>query len=244
MPPDQTTTPKLGHPPTLPGSGTILADHYEVIRPLENGLLLGRDTATPRSVVIASAEAGLVPPAAAGLIARHVGELGGIPSLAAPLHSGRDGAWFTLVWPLVHGVSLADRLTHGRLSVPATLLVARDLLGALAGAHARGLLHLGLSPASVTVNAGVAVRGATLTGFGAAVLADCAAAEPGQVDVRYAAPERAGVLDHPVDHRADLYSLGLILHECLTGRPPYAAEYDGELLRRRLTDPPPSLRAE
>ncbi|MEA2354726.1 MAG: hypothetical protein QOD61_855, partial [Solirubrobacteraceae bacterium] len=118
MSPDQTTTRTPGHSPILPGAGTVLAGRYQVIRELDGGLLLGRDTATLGSVVIASAEAGLVPVAAAELIARHVAELGGVPSLAAPVHSGRDGAWFALVWPLVHGVRLSDRLAHGRLSVP------------------------------------------------------------------------------------------------------------------------------
>ncbi len=79
-----------------------------------------------------------------------------------------------------------------------------------------------------------------MAGFGTAVLRDSLAGAGGPGDVRYAAPERAGVLDRPVDRRADLYSLGLVLHECLTGRPPYVAATDGELLRRRLTDPPPA----
>ncbi|MEA2266999.1 MAG: hypothetical protein QOE27_2582, partial [Solirubrobacteraceae bacterium] len=58
MPPDQTTPRTLGHSPIPPGAGTVLADRYQVIRELDGGLLLGRDTATLGSVVIASAEAG------------------------------------------------------------------------------------------------------------------------------------------------------------------------------------------
>ena len=57
-----------------------------------------------------------------------------------------------------------------------------------------------------------------------------------------AAPELVGGLDRPVDGRADVYAVGLVLHECLTGRPVHTGETDGELLRRRLTDPPARLR--
>ncbi len=242
MPPHQTATPKPGSPTEQPPAGTLLAGRFEVLRPREGGVLLGRDIATRASVVITAVDAGLVSPAAAGLIDRHVAELAGLPGGAGPVHAGRDGGWYILVAPLVHGVPLAERLVHGPLSPEATLDVARDALRALTVAHQRHLAHLSVSPATVMVNPGGPVRSATLVGFGAAGLRDCLTGEPG--DLRYAAPERAGVLDRPVDHRADLYSLGLVLHECLGGRPAVVADTDGELLRRRLTDRPPGLRGE
>ncbi|MCA1689878.1 MAG: AAA family ATPase, partial [Actinobacteria bacterium] len=215
-----------------------------MIRPLDSRVLLGRDTATMASVVITAVEAGLVSAAAAELLDRHVRELRGLPGIAAPMYAGRDGGWFVLVAPLAHGVPLAERLPPDGLSLPAALQVARDLIGALSAVHGRDLVHLSISTSTVLVNPDGAVRSATLVGFGAAVLRDCASGERGPGDVRYAAPELAGALDRPVDRRADLYSLGLVLHECLRGRPPFAAATDGELLRRRLTDQPPPLRVE
>ncbi|MGI8803631.1 MAG: AAA family ATPase, partial [Solirubrobacteraceae bacterium] len=227
-----------------PDPGTVLAGRYEVVRRQADGTLLGRDTATMASVTITAAEAGLVSADAAGLIAREVTDLERLPGLATPLFAGRDGGWFLLVTPLIRGVPLAERLAPGGLPLAAVLQVARDLLAALASAHSRGLLHLAISPATVMVNPDGAIRGASLAGFGGAALRDCIAGDPGPSDVRYAAPERAGVLDRPVDHRTDLYSIGLVLHECLTGRPAYLAGSDGELLRRRLTDRPPALTPE
>ncbi len=244
MEPTPIISRKPGSPVPQPAPGTILAGRFEVVRPHGGGSLLGRDTATLANVVITAVDAGLVSAAAAEEIARLVAELPGLPRLAAPIHAGRDGHWFVLVAPLLHGVPLAERLVHGNLRPAAALAVARDVLRALAACHGRGLHHLAVSPATVMVNPDGPVRSASLVGFGAAVLRDCLAGESGSGDVRYAAPERAGVLDRPVDHRADLYSLGLILHECLTGRPPYAAATDGELLRRRLTDRPPSIRPD
>src|SRR5206468_13052142 len=61
--------------------------------------------------------------------------------------------------------------------------------------------------------------------------------------VRHMSPEQSGILDRGVDGRSDLYSLGVVLFECLAGRPPFPAQSASELFRLQLTAPPPKLRS-
>src|SRR5438477_77362 len=85
-----------------------------------------------------------------------------------------------------------------------------------------------------------------------AVLVDFGLARSGRLDdslreqavgtARYVAPEQAGLLDVAVDERADLYSVGALLFECLAGRPPFEGRSVGEVLRQHLSVMPPELR--
>jgi diguanylate cyclase (GGDEF)-like protein len=230
----------------LPARGTMVAGRFEVLRPLGRRTLLARDDASAANVVLRVIPGDLVSDDEQARVENRVAGLRGLPgsSLAGPLHAGRDGAWFVIATPFVHGVGLDERLGPGGLGTRPTLHVARDLLRALAAAHEYGLGQVGLRPSNVIVNPDGPVRSATLVGFAAAVLRECLAGGERPLDVAYAAPERVGGLDRPVDGRADIYAVGLILHECITGRPLHTGETDGELLRRRLTDPPAHLRAD
>src|SRR5262249_12891421 len=60
--------------------------------------------------------------------------------------------------------------------------------------------------------------------------------------VRYVSPEQAGLLEHGVDERSDLYAAGVVLFECLAGKPPFQGSDVGEVLRQHLTVRPPELR--
>ena len=163
-------------------------------------------------------------------------------SLAVPLHAARDGGWFLLATPFVHGVPLDERFGSGGIDVAPTLQVAGDLLRAVATAHEHGLTRLDLRPSNVIVNPDGRIRSATLVGFATAILRDCLAGGDLAPAVADRAPELVGAVDRPVDGRADVYAAGLIIHECLTGRPVHTGETDGELLRWCLTDRPSRLR--
>lgn len=112
---------------------------------------------------------------------------------------------------------------------------------ALAYIHGHGLVHRDLKPSNIMVDDDRQVR---LMDFGLAkFLADDAAiTEAGKLvgTYRYMAPEQ--ILGEPLDGRSDLYSLGVILYELLSGRPPFDAKTPHELWRQVLeTEPPPVL---
>ncbi|AKF80850.1 serine/threonine-protein kinase [Myxococcus fulvus 124B02] len=116
-----------------------------------------------------------------------------------------------------------------------------QLCEALAYIHGHGLVHRDLKPSNVMVDEDRQVR---LMDFGLAkfLADDVAITEVGKMvgTYRYMAPEQ--ILGEPLDGRSDLYSLGVILYELLSGRPPFDAKTPHELWRQVLeTEPPPVL---
>ena len=112
---------------------------------------------------------------------------------------------------------------------------------ALAYIHAHGLVHRDLKPSNIMVDEDRQVR---LMDFGLAkfLADDTAMTMEGRMvgTFRYMSPEQ--ILGEPLDGRADLYSLGVVLYELLTGRPPFDAKSPGNLWHKVLeTEPPPLL---
>jgi eukaryotic-like serine/threonine-protein kinase len=143
----------------------------------------------------------------------------------------------------VEGGNLADRLSAGRLSEREAAELIRVLAGAVHFAHRHDVLHRDLKPANVLLGAGGAVK---LTDFGLAKLLD---AERGHTrdetilgTAGYMAPEMARGEANVAGVPADVYGLGAILYEALTGRPPFKAETHSETLRQvqTLEPEPPS----
>gem|GEM_PF-330667 len=159
--------------------------------------------------------------------------------------SGYDGPLFYLVQPRLEGETLRQRLDEGALSVTSTLSVAMDLLGILQQAHDHGVLHRDVKPANVMVRGDEPIAAAELIDFGLARSArlDVSVREELVGTARYLAPEAAGLVGLNVDERSDLYSLGVVLFECLAGRAPFGGDNVGEILRQHLNAPAPSLRA-
>ncbi|WP_380170147.1 diguanylate cyclase [Kineococcus sp. DHX-1] len=161
------------------------------------------------------------------------------------------------------GADPAD-LPSGLLSVPATLRLLVDVCDALHALHATGLVHRDVKPANVLVtrtgrgvlvdlgvahlDTGTLTTGPRDTGTGPGARPDGPDRrrhEPGAVGgadgsdaeagaLLYRSPEQAGVVRSPVDHRSDLYSVGAVLLECLTGRTPVEGA-DATQVRRRLS---------
>ena len=160
----------------------------------------------------------------------------GVPRIYA---AGRHHGVPALVLEYIQGGSLADRLAQGPLAPELVVELAAQLGRGLAAAHRAGLVHRDVKPGNIMLSAG---RSAKIIDFGLALLG----AEPDDDDravgtFLYTSPEQSGMLKRPVDGRSDLYSLGVVLFECLTGRLPFEAHDVGQLLRLHLTAPVPDL---
>ena len=148
-----------------------------------------------------------------------------------------DGQLF-MTSEYVEGATLAERVAQGPLEWREAVRVASDLLSALEEAHALGIVHRGISPEHVIVTADGVVK---LGGFGLAKpVSDLNLTQAGSVlgDAKYMSPEQ---VTNPasVDSRADLYSVGILLFEAITGKPPFAARSDYETMVAQVQASPP-----
>ena len=175
------------------------------------------------------------------------------PSIVAATDVVVDGGRLYLVIELVRGEPLSAVVARGPLAPRRAVVLTRQILDAVEHAHGRGLVHRDLKPDNAIVTQAGA-PGATydrvkVLDFGLVKLLDDAAALIGGARLTrtgvafgtplYMAPESA--LGRPVDHRADLYAIGVILFELLTGRPPFVAADALALLRLHVGAPVPRL---
>ncbi|MGQ0776265.1 MAG: Stk1 family PASTA domain-containing Ser/Thr kinase [Pseudonocardiales bacterium] len=139
------------------------------------------------------------------------------------VESSATGDHVFLVMELVAGGTLRDLLReHGRLSVPLALAVADPVLSALAAAHREGLVHRDVKPENVLIGPGSVVK---VADFGLVRAAAEASSNTGDVilgTVAYLSPEQ--VATGTADPRSDVYAVGVLLFEMLTGAPPYTGE--------------------
>jgi serine/threonine-protein kinase len=172
------------------------------------------------------------------------------PNVVQVLDSGEDeegDAYLAL--ELLEGESLATRLEReGRLPLEETLSLVVPVLDALAYAHERGVIHRDLKPDNLFL--AVDARGRCvpkLLDFGIAKLERdtlSVATQAGTVlgTPQYMSPEQAGTGD-PVGAASDVWSMGVVLYRCLTGRLPFAGESVAQLLLQIVGGPEVSIRA-
>jgi streptogramin lyase len=156
-----------------------------------------------------------------------------------------DGSLF-IAMRYVEGTDLRARLRDGPVPVAEAIDLLSQVAGALDLAHVRGLVHRDVKPSNVLVAPGAGHEGvdhAYLADFGLTKrLSDAGSlAEDGQLmgTVDYVAPEQ--ITGDTIDGRADVYSLGCLMFECLSGDPPFRRDSDIAVLFAHLEEPPPSL---
>lgn len=159
------------------------------------------------------------------------------PAVVTVYDTGVDGATRFIVMELVEGKSVATMLRErGALGVDESVAVAQAVAGALASAHAAGILHRDIKPANVMVSPGGAVK---VLDFGIARAISEATVTHARAligTVAYMAPERASGASG--DERSDLYSLGCLLYAMLTGSPPFRGELPAAVLHQHLSAMP------
>ncbi len=146
------------------------------------------------------------------------------------------------VMEFLEGANLAERLEKGDLTASETRRLLRQICGALEAAHRAGIVHRDLKPENIWVAAPAHEDSfAKVLDFGIAKLLDNPAGKSTQTGAamgtpRYMAPEQC--MGRPVDHRADIYSLGVILYEIFAGIVPFRGESFGELIYQHMSEPP------
>jgi serine/threonine-protein kinase len=167
--------------------------------------------------------------------------------------SGEAGGLLYYVMPFIDGETLRDRLEREReLPIDDALAIARQAAGALDHAHRHGVVHRDVKPENILLHAGEVL----VADFGVAHAVRAAVTDSGAGDGTggrltatgftvgtpgYMSPEQASG-DRSVDGRADVYALGCVLYEMLTGEPPFTGPTPHAVLARHAADPVPSVR--
>lgn len=158
-------------------------------------------------------------------------------------HGTTDSGAPYLAMEWLDGENLADRLSRSSLSLEESLELAVRVADALAAAHALGVVHRDIKPSNLFLRSADVAR-VTVLDFGIARLAGATVAmtRTGMVlgTPMYMAPEQARG-ERDLDSRADVFSLGCVLFECLTGRPAFSGDHPMAIFARILIeDPPPA----
>lgn len=158
------------------------------------------------------------------------------PNVVPVFDTGEEDGVLFISMRFVDGPDLRTLLREGPLTVEQTASVIGQAAAALDAAHARGLVHRDVKPANVlTEGEHVYVADFGLTKHSDAQSGATASGVVGTVD--YMAPEQ--IEGRQLDGRADVYALGCVLFECLTGRPPFKLENEVAVLWAHIRDDPP-----
>ena len=226
---------------------SALADRYEIDREVGSGgmatVYLATDVRHERRVALKV----LRPELAATLgPERFLQEVRVTANLQHPhilplFDSGEADGFLFYVMPYIEGESLRDRLAReGELPVPEAARLLRDVVDALGAAHAMGVVHRDIKPENILVSG----RHALVTDFGVAKAVSEATGRHRLTTMgvalgtpTYMAPEQAAA-DTNIDHRADIYAVGAVAYELLTGHPPFTGRSPQQLLSAHVTEAP------
>ena len=226
-----------------------LDDRYLVERELGRGgmatVYLARDLRYQRQVAIKVLSPELAAAIGPGRFLREIQIAARLqhPHILPVFDSGDTEGVVWYAMPFAEGESLRERLTReGALPIESAVQVVREVADALDYAHAQGIVHRDIKPENIMLSRGHALvadfgiaravggEGGALTATGMAIGTPA-----------YMSPEQTAAT-REVDGRADVYSLGCVVYEMLTGEPPYTGPTPHSIIAKRMTDPIPAPR--
>jgi len=235
---------------TVERLNAALSERYAIERELGAGgmamVYLAEDLRHHRKVALKVLRPEIAATLGAGRFAREIEVAARLqhPNILPLLDSGEAAGFFFYVMPFVEGDSLRDRLARGgELPIHDAVRILMEVADALSHAHAHGVVHRDIKPDNVMLSGrhalvadfGVAKAVTDATGRQVLTSAGVALGTPA-----YMAPEQA-VADPHQDHRVDIYALGVLGYELLTGRAPFSATTAQEMLAAHVTAEPEPL---
>jgi Tol biopolymer transport system component len=232
---------------TLERLTAALADRYRLERELGQGgmatVYLAEDLKHQRQVAVKVLRPELAATLGPERFAREIAVAARLthPHILGLLDSGESGGFFYYVMPYVEGETLRDRLARsGELPVPDAVRLLSEIAEALAVAHKAGVVHRDIKPENILLSGrhalvmdfGVAKAVTEASGRQQLTTAGVALGTPA-----YMAPEQA-TADPQLDHRVDIYALGVLAYEMLTGHPPFHGLTPQQTLAAHVTQAP------
>jgi serine/threonine-protein kinase len=167
------------------------------------------------------------------------------PNIVSIFDRGQAEGTYYIAMEFLDGRTLKELLVrNGPTPIPIAIDYARQILGALSFAHRNSIVHRDIKPHNIVVGSDGRLK---VTDFGIARSGASQMTEAGSIvgTAQYLSPEQAR--GAPVDARSDLYSLGIVLYEMLTGKVPFTGDAPVEIAMKHLTavpDPPSKLRPD
>ncbi|TFG45167.1 MAG: hypothetical protein E4H41_05785 [Gemmatimonadales bacterium] len=242
----------------LPRLTAALADRYRIERELGQGgmatVYLAEDLKHRRKVAIKVLKPELAAALGGDRFLREIETTAGLhhPNILPLFDSGEvekrehgEGGLLYFVMPLVEGESLRDRLDREKqLPIDDALHITREVADALSYAHAHGIVHRDIKPENIMLEGGHAI----VTDFGIAKAVTAAGTETLTLTgmaigtPHYMSPEQSAG-ERIIDGRSDVYALGCVLFEMLTGGPPFTGSSAQAIIGHTIGTPPPSARS-
>ena len=224
---------------------TSLADRYIIERELGQGgmatVYLAEDLKHHRKVAIK-----VLRPELAAVIGaeRFLAEIKTTANLQHPhilplFDSGEANSFLFYVMPYVEGISLRDRMTREKqLPIPEAIRIATEIASALDYAHRHGVIHRDIKPENIMLHDGSAL----VADFGIALAASKAGTRMTETGMslgtpQYMSPEQA-MGERELDARSDVYALGCVTYEMLTGEPPFTGPTAQAIVAKVMTAEP------
>lgn len=232
-----------------PATPSILAGRYKFVRTIARGgmsiIYLAQDIRLDRPVAVKVLFAGLAHnPAFVERFRREARSAAKLnhPHIVKVYDSGQDGNIYFIVMEYLEGMSLSEVLRReGSLGIETSMKIAEDVAEALSEAHKQGVIHRDIKPGNIIF---VPSTGLKVADFGIAraisgSVSDLTQAGTVMGTATYFSPEQAK--GEAVDYRTDLYSLGVVLFEMLSGKPPFHGDSPISVAYQHVQTRPPVL---